>query len=94
MDVRFRGGVATVSRVSSVTVCVAMFDNTGATFTSLTMTVKVLVAFKCGVTKSYGLLLVTMVVMVFVPGLWSWLGVQVTMLLVLMFMPVGAPTSR
>ena len=55
----------------------------------LTMTVKLLVALKCGFTKSYGLLLVTMVVMVLVVFFCASVGVQVMMPLALMLTPEG-----
>ena len=46
-----------------------MVGSDGGTFTSLTTTVKVVVAVSVGLTTSYGSLLVTMVVTKFVPGL-------------------------
>ena len=51
-----------------------MTGSTGATFTSRTMTVKLLVALRCGLTRSYGLVLVTTVVIMLVLGLWFWLA--------------------
>jgi hypothetical protein len=53
---------------SKVAVWVEITGNTGATFTSLTMTVKVLVAVNCGLTRSKASLLLTMVVMRLVLG--------------------------
>ena len=55
----------------------------------LTMTVKLFVALKCGLIKSYGLLLVTMVVMTLVVFFCASVGVQVMMPLALMLTPEG-----
>ena len=76
-----------------MTIWVEMVGNDGATFTSLTMTVKVLVAVKVGLTRSKASLLVTMVVMRFVLGLWACAGVQVMMPLALTTMLLGGLTS-
>src|SRR5450631_3666980 len=83
----------TVSNDSSLTVWVNTTGNDGATFTSLTMTVNVLVEVSCGLIRSYGLLLVTMDVMRFVPGLWVCAGVQMMTPSAVMTMPVGGATS-
>ena len=64
--------LVTVIRVNSLTVWVGMTGRTGATFTSWTMTVKLLVALNGGEPLS-----VTRVVRVLVLGLWVWVGVQV-----------------
>ncbi len=69
--------LVTVNKASSLTVCGAMTGRTGATLTSLTTTVKLLVALNCGLTGSYGFVLVTTVVMMLVLGLSAWVGVQV-----------------
>ena len=83
----------TVNRVSSFTVCVAMFDNTGAMFTSLTITVKVLVAVKIGLIRSKVSVLVTIVVIRFVLGLCACAGVHVMIPLALITMLLGGPTN-
>ena len=85
--------LVTVSSVSSLTVWVEIVGNDGATFTSRTMTVKVLVEVNCGLIRSNGLLLVTMVVMRLVLGLCACAGVQVMTPLALMTMLLGALTS-
>ena len=64
--------LVTVSRVNSLTVLVGMTGRTGATFTSSTTTVKLLVALKAGEPLS-----ITRVVRVLVPGAWAEVGVQV-----------------
>ena len=79
----------TVSSVSSLTFVCAMAGNDGATFTSLTTTVNELVSLKLGVPLS-----VTTDVMVFVPGLCVWAGVQVMTPLASMFAPFGGDKSR
>ena len=84
--------LVTVNRVSSFTVWAAITGSTGATFTSRTITVKLFVAVNCGLTRSYGSLLVTTVVIVLVPGLWLCAGVQVMTPLVLMLSPAGGFT--
>ena len=61
--------------------------------TSFTITVKLFVAVKAGFTGSNASLLVTTTVMVFVPGLCVWLGVQVKMPLLSMFIP-GSGLTR
>ena len=81
--------LTTVSNVSSLTVTLVCAGNVGATFASLTITVKVFVLASCGLTKSNGLPFVTTVVMRFVPGLCVCAGVQVMVPLALMLMPVG-----
>ena len=57
------------------------------------MTVKLLVTLSCGLTRSALSVLVATVVIVFVPGLWAWLGDQVMMPLVLMAAPAGGLSS-
>ena len=79
----------TVNWVSSLTVWVETVGNDGGTFTSLTITVKVLVAVSIGLTRSKGLLLVTTAVMRVVLGLSVCAGVQVIMPPALTVMPVG-----
>src|ERR1035437_2633471 len=85
--------LVTISNASSLTTWVEIVGNVGATFTSRTMTVKEFVEARLGLTRSYGLLLVTIVVKVLVPGLCNWLGVQVMMPLVSMLAPTGGLTS-
>src|ERR1700678_692122 len=85
--------LVTVKSVSSFTVLVGITGSTGASLTSRTTTVKLLVAVNTGLTRSYGSLLVTTVVTVLVPGLWFCAGVQVMIPLALMTMPAGAPIS-
>src|SRR3974377_661241 len=85
--------LVTLKRVSSLTVWVGITPRTGATFTSCTMTVKLLLAVNCGFRASEGLLLVTTGVTVLVPGLWFWLGVQVMTPLTSIVMPAGAFSS-
>ena len=80
--------LVTVSNVSSLTFVCAMTGSTGATFTSTTTTVKLLVALNGGVPLS-----VTLTTTVFVEGLCVWAGIQVTMPVAgLMLMPPGAET--
>src|SRR6267154_513242 len=86
--------LVTVSKVNSLTVWAAIDGNEGATFTSLTMTVNVLVEVSCGLTRSKASLLVTMVVMRLVPGLWACAGVQVIMPLALTTILLGGLTRR
>src|SRR6266851_3558552 len=80
--------LVTVSVVSSLIVRLAWPGNTGALFTSLTVTVKELVALKAGVPLS-----VTMVVNVFVLGPCASPGVQLITPLALMLAPVGGATN-
>src|SRR6266404_4080100 len=81
--------LVTISRARALTVRVEMVGKLGGTFTSLTMTVKVLVALRGGVPPS-----VTTTWIVLVEGLLVWAGVQViTAALVLRgvrVMPSGA----
>src|SRR3974377_2477744 len=79
--------------VSSLTTWVAIRLRLGARLTSRTSTVKLLVAFNCGFSASYGLLLVTTVVITLVLGLCVWAGVQVMIPLVLIAIPSGGLTS-
>src|SRR6185295_17121186 len=65
--------LVTVSVVNSLIVCVPGTVNTGAVFTSLTTTVKLLVTLRLGVPLS-----LTFTVMVFVDGPWASVGVQVS----------------
>src|SRR6185295_9274465 len=65
--------LVTVSVVNSLMVCVPGTVNTGAVFTSLTTTVKLLVTLRLGVPLS-----LTFTVMVFVDGPWASVGVQVS----------------
>jgi hypothetical protein len=78
-----------MSRLSSLTVWVAMFDKVGATLTSRTMTKKVFVALSLGTPLS-----VTTTETVLVDGLLVWAGVQlITAAFVLcgvIVMPFGA----
>src|SRR3974377_1435382 len=85
--------LVTVKSVSTFTVWVGITGNTGATFTSRTITVKLLVASNTGLTRSNASLLVTTVVIVLVDGLCVWLGVQVITPLPLMLMPAGGLIS-
>ena len=76
-------------RFNSLTFCKAMFGGVGATFTSLTITWKLLVAL-----KFVGWLLsVTTVVMVLVLGLCVWAGDHAMMPLVLIPAPFGGETN-
>ena len=61
----------TRSRVSSLTVCVAMRGKTGAAFSSATITVKVSKAIRRGLAMSDGSVSVTEIVTMLVPGLWT-----------------------
>src|ERR1039457_3166612 len=85
--------LVTVSSDSSLIVTLGWPGRTGAELTSLTTTVKVLVAVSWGLTRSNGLLLVTMVVMRLVLGPWASVGVQVITPLALMTMLAGGLTS-
>ena len=81
--------LVTVKAVSSLMVRLICTGNTGAMFASRTTTVKLFVAVNRGATRSYGLLLVTTVVIRFVLGLSAWLGVQVITPLLSMLAPAG-----
>src|ERR1039458_4014165 len=81
--------LVTVSKVSSLTFVCTMTGSTGATFTSRTMNVKLVVSLNGGVPLS-----VTLTTTVFVDGLCVWTGVHVmTPLTGLMLMPLGAETK-
>src|SRR5204863_196341 len=80
--------LVTVSVVSSLIVRLVWPVSTGALFTSLTVTVKELVALRAGAPLS-----VTMVVNVFVLGPCASLGVQLITPLALMLAPVGGDTN-
>ena len=86
--------LVTVNSVNSFTYCVGTLISTGAVFTSRTTARKLLVADRCGFTRSYGLLFVTAVVTRFVLGLWFCCGVQVITPLASIAIPLGAPTNR
>ena len=81
--------MVTVNKVSSVTFCVGIAGNDGGMFVVPTRMVKVLVVVRCGLIKSYGLLLVAMVVIRLVLKFWAGDGVQVMTPLELMLMPTG-----
>src|SRR6516225_8375604 len=84
--------LVTLKSVSSLMVWFGITPSTGASFTSRTMAVKLLLAVNCGLSESYGLLLVTTVVTVLVLGLWFSAGVQVMRPLESMLMPAGGLT--
>ena len=85
--------LVTVSKANALMVILVMFGKVGAKFTSRTITVKVLVAVKCGLTRSKESVLVTTVVMRLVLGLLVWAGVQAMMPFVLMVIPAGGLSS-
>ena len=90
----FVGKSESVAVAVKLTVCPMKFvrfaigASTGALFTSLTVTVKELVALKAGVPLS-----VTMVVNVFVLGPCASLGIQLITPLALMLAPAGGTTN-
>src|SRR6202522_965781 len=84
--------LVTVNGICSFTVCVPITGSTGAMLISFTITVKLLVAIKVGLTESNASLLVTTTVTVFVLGLCVWPGVHVKTPLLLMFIPSSGLT--
>ena len=85
--------LVTVNSVNSLTIWVETVGSDGATLISLTMTVNWLVLVRRGLTRSKGLLLVTIVVMVLVVFFCASEGVHVMMPPALMLAPVGGLTS-